>query len=47
MIRTMSEVLETALEADAYETCLSGSGLLLPFFAKKDIVNVQKAMIKR
>ncbi|MCA6072774.1 MAG: hypothetical protein LE178_04485 [Endomicrobium sp.] len=31
----MSEVLEIALEATAHGSCLSGSDLLLLFFAKK------------
>ncbi|MCA6070216.1 MAG: hypothetical protein LE180_03790 [Endomicrobium sp.] len=38
MIHAVSEVLEVALEATAHGSCLSGSDLLLSFFAKKKIL---------
>jgi homoserine kinase len=48
MIPSMNEVIEAALEAGAYGACLSGSGPTLAAFCdKKDMLDVQKAMIKR
>jgi homoserine kinase len=48
MIPAMDEVLESALYAGAYGACLSGSGPTLAAFCNaKDVVNVQKSMIKK
>ncbi|MDR3256581.1 MAG: homoserine kinase [Endomicrobium sp.] len=48
MVPAMNEVLETAVSAGAYGAFLSGSGpAIASFCAKKDAVNIQKAMIKK